>query len=320
MKILLSVAIVIASSLNFAVAADNYPDKPIRLVVPFPPGGANDILARTLGPKLTESWGQQILIDNRPGAGGNIGADVVAKAKPDGYTLLLGYTGNLTISPGLYANVPYNTLNDFAPVTNLVNQPIVLLAHPSFPAQSVRELIAYARARPGQLSYGSPGIGTAQHLAGELFKHRAGIDLIHVPYKGAVPSLAELIGGQIPLLVVGLAPAIPQIRSGKVRALAVVGAKRAVVLPDVPTVGETLAGYQVGSWNGVLAPAGTAPAIIARLHNEIVRVLRLDDVRQHLETAGFEIVGSSPEQFAATIRSDLTKWTGVIRVAGIKPE
>jgi tripartite-type tricarboxylate transporter receptor subunit TctC len=313
-------AVATAGFLLSAGAAFAFPDKPVRFIVPFPPGGANDILARTLGPRLTADWAQPVVIENRPGAGGNIGADVVAKAKPDGHTLLLGYVGNLTISPSLYQAIPYDTLKDFAPVTNLVNQPIVMLAHPNFAASTIKQLVALAKARRGEITCASPGVGTAQHLATELLKTKAGIDLVHVPYKGAIPALTDLIGGQIPLLTVGLAPALPHVKSGKLKALAVVGPKRAAVLPEVPTVGETVAGFEVTSWNGVLVPSGTPAAVVGQLNRDVVRVLAEPDVRARLEAAGFEIIGNSPEQFARTIRGDLARFASVIRVSGIKPE
>jgi tripartite-type tricarboxylate transporter receptor subunit TctC len=303
-----------------ASASEAYPARPIRFIVPFTPGGASDILSRTLGQKLTENWGQQVIVDNRAGAGGNIGAGMAAKAAPDGYTLLLGYVGTLAINPSLYRDIPFNTLRDFAPVTNLVSQPLVLALHPSVPARTVAELIALAKQKPGSLSYASVGIGSTQHLAGEVLKSMAGIDVVHVPYKGSAPGLADLLAGQVQLMFVGMAPGLPHVKRGKITALAVVGAKRASALPEVPTIGETVAGYEISSWNGVLVQAGTPQAIIKKLHASITGILQLPDVRPQLIGLGFEIIGDTPEQFAATIKADLAKWSKVVKSIGASAE
>jgi tripartite-type tricarboxylate transporter receptor subunit TctC len=303
-----------------AAYAESYPDKPIRLVVPVAPGGANDILARAIGPKLTESWGKPVVVDNRPGGGGTIGTALVAKAKPDGYTLVLGSISHISIAPSLFSEKPYDPERDFATIVQLVNQPIVLAAHPSFPPKTVRELIAFAKNKREELIYGSPGIGSAMHLAGELLQDRAGLRLLHVPYKGGGPAVVELVGGQVPLLFVGLAPALPHIRSGRIRAIAVAGSDRVSVLPDLPTIGETLHGYQVNFWAGVFAPAHTPPAIIGQLNREIVKILRTPEVSQRLRDASFDIVASTPEKFSAVVRDDVRRWAPVVRVAGLKPE
>ena len=303
-----------------ASASEAYPVRPIRFIVPFTPGGASDILSRILGQKLTENWGQQVIVDNRAGAGGNIGAGIAAKAAPDGYTLLLGYVGTLAINPSLYKNIPFNTLRDFASVTNLVSQPLILALHPSVPARTVPELIALAKQKPGALSYASVGVGSTQHLAGEMLKSMAGIDVVHVPYKGSTPGLADLLAGQVQLMFVGMAPGLPHVKRGKIRALAVVGAKRASALPEVPTIGETLSGYEITSWNGVFVQAGTPPAIITKLNSEITGILQLPDVRPLLLSLGFEIVGDTPEQFAATIKADLVKWSKVIKEIGARAD
>lgn len=297
-----------------------YPEKPIRLVVAAAPGGASELLARTIGPRLSAAWGQPVVVDHRPGAGGTIGTNVVAKARPDGHTLLIGSIGNLVIASGVYPNIPYDANRDFAPVTNLVNQPIVLVAHPSFEPNTVRELIAYTRARPGQVVYASTGIGSAMHLGGELLQKTAGLQLVHVPYKGGGPAVVDLVGGHVPLLFVGLAPALPHIRSGRIKAIAAVGSRRAAVLPDTPTVGETLPGYKVDYWSGVLAPGQTPTAIVSKLNAEIVRFVRTPDVRKRLEDAGFEVLATTPQQFAGTIREELARWGGIVRSAAIKPE
>lgn len=317
-----------ASSLLFAAshglahadATANYPDKPIRLVVPTAPGGAGQMLAHVVGPALTQAWGQPVVVDHRAGAGGTIGTDVVAKAKPDGCTLVLGSIGNIMISTAVYPDAPYDGARDFAPVINLVNQPIVLVAHPSFKANTVKELIDHAALRPGKVVYGSTGIGSAMHMGGELLQQRTGISLIHVPYKGGGPGLTDLIGGHIPLLFVGLAPTLPHIHAGKIKAIAVVGSKRANVIPDVPTAAETLPGYEVNYWSGVLAPRGTPREVVAKLNREIAKTLNTPHIRKRLEDSGFEVLTGTPEQFASTIRIELEKWGKVVRLAGIKPD
>ena len=306
--------------LSTAALAQSYPEKPIRLIVPNPPGGATEILARTIGPKLTEAWGQPVVVDNRPGAGGTLGANLVARSRADGHTLVLGSIGNMVISTSVYPDIPYDTLRDFSAVVNLVNQPIVLVAHPTFAPNTVSELIAYAKTRPGQVVYGSTGIGGAMHIAGEMLQTHASLKLVHVPYKGGGPSLIELLGGQIPMLFVGLAPALPHIRTGKIKAIAAVGSQRASVLPNLPTVGETLPGYQVNYWSGLFAPSATPRAIVTQLNREIVKILRTPEIKKRLEDAGFEIVANTSDQFTATVRGELDKWGRVVRLAGIKPE
>jgi tripartite-type tricarboxylate transporter receptor subunit TctC len=314
------IAALAAAAISATAGAGTYPEKPIRLVVAAAPGGASELLARTIAPRMSAAWGQPVIVDHRPGAGGTIGTNVVAKARPDGHTLLIGSIGNLVIASGVYPNLPYDANRDFAPVTNLVNQPIVLVAHPSFEPNTVRELVAYARARPGQVVYASTGIGSAMHLGGELLQKNAGLQLVHVPYKGGGPAVVDLVGGHVPLLFVGLAPALPHIRSGKIKAIAAIGSHRAAVLPDTPTVGETLPGYKVDYWSGVLAPARTPPAIVSKLNGEIVRYVQTPGVRKRLEDAGFEVLATTPQQFAGTIREELVRWGGIVRSAAIKPE
>jgi tripartite-type tricarboxylate transporter receptor subunit TctC len=303
-----------------ATATPTYPDKPIRLIVPAAPGGASDLLARTIGPALNAAWGQPVIVDNRGGAGGTIATNVVAKARPDGHTLLMGNIGGLVIAGGIYPNLPYDAQRDFAPVSNLVNQPIILVAHPSLPASTVPELIAYAKARPGQVVYASVGIGSAMHLGGELLQRKTGIKLVHVPYKGGGPAVVDLVGGHVPLLFVGLAPALPHIRAERLKAIATAGSRRAAVLPNVPTIGESVKGYSVDYWSGVLAPAGTPPSIVAKLNDVIVRHVQSPEIHKRLEDAGFEVLATKPERFAATIREELNRWGAVVRTAGIKPE
>jgi tripartite-type tricarboxylate transporter receptor subunit TctC len=313
-------AAILAALLPAAASAAEYPDKPIRLVVPAAPGGATEVLARTIGPALSAAWSQPVLVDHRPGAGGTIGTSIVAKARPDGYTLLMGNISALVIASEIYPNLNYDAKRDFAPLSNLVNQPIVLVAHPSLPASTVPELVSLAKSRPSQLVYASTGIGSAMHLGGELLQAKTGIKLVHVPYKGGGPAVVDLIGGHVPFLFVGLAPALPHIRSGRIKAIAMAGSHRAAVLPNVPTVGETVPGYSVDYWSGVLAPAKTPREILVKLSDEIVRSVQTPDTRKRLEDAGFEVLATRPEQFASTIRQELNRWGAVIRSAAIKPE
>lgn len=298
--------------------SQDYPAKPIHIVVPFPPGGAGDTIARTIGQKLTESWSQPIVVENRPGAGGNIGAGIVAKAAADGYTLLMGYDGTLAINPSLYREVPFDTLRDFAPVTNVAAQPILLAAKASLPVKTTADVIAYAKARSGALNYGSVGMGTVQHLAAELLKSEAKINIVHIPYKGAAPGLAALVAGEVDLMFVGIAAALPHVKNGRIKAIAVIGPKRAIVVPDVPTIAETIPGYQITSWNGILAPAGTPKPIIAKLHGEIAKILQMKDVKERLVGMGFELIVDGPEEFARTVRADVAKWAKVVKESGAK--
>jgi tripartite-type tricarboxylate transporter receptor subunit TctC len=311
---------VIAFALFAAAVQADFPQKPVRIIVPVAPGGANDILARILGPRLTEIWGQQVLVENRAGAGGTIGTGFVVKAKPDGHTLVLGSISHIVLAPTIFPDKPYDPVRDFTAITQLVNQPIVLAAHPAFPAKSVKDIIALAKRRPGELIYGSPGIGSAMHLAGELLQARAGLDLVHVPYKGGGPTVVDLVAGQVPLVFVGLAPALPHIRSGRIRGVAVAGLQRASVLPEMPTIGETVPGYQVNFWAGVLAPAGTPAAIAGQINRDVVKIFSSQEVKKQLQEASFDVVAGTNEQFARAIADDLRRWSPVIKVAGIKPE
>jgi len=296
-----------------------YPAKPIRLVVPFPAGGTTDILARAVGQKLTEAWGQPVVVDNRPGAGGNIGAELVAKAASDGYTLLMGTVGTHAINASLYAKMPYDHIKDFAPVILVAGVPNVLVVNPAVPVNSVQELIAYAKANPGRLNFASSGSGTSIHLSGELFKVMAGVQMTHIPYKGSAPALQDLIGGQVQLMFDNLPSALPQIKGGKLRALAVTSAARAAALPDVPTVAEAgLPGFEASSWFGVLAPAGTPVAIIARLNAEIAKWLASPEAREKLASQGANAAGGSPEDFAKHIAAETAKWQKVVKESGAK--
>jgi tripartite-type tricarboxylate transporter receptor subunit TctC len=303
-----------------ADAADVYPSRPVRMIVAVPPGGPADILARLVGPKLTEALGQTVVIDNRPGANGNIAYEMAARAVPDGYTFVLVAAG-VTINPSLYREVRYDPVRDFAAITHGVSVPNILIVHPSVPAASVSELVALAKSRQGKLAFASAGNGTSGHLALELFKQRAGIDVVHVPYKGGGPALAELLAGQVQALFSLALAATQQVKAGKVRALAISSGKRSVVAPDLPTVAEAgFPGYEVVGWFGWLAPAKTPRATVARLNTETVKALNAPDVRQRLLSQSTEPVGNSQQAFGAFLKSERDKWAGVIRRAGIKLE
>ena len=297
-----------------------YPAKTVRIIVPFSPGGSTDVTARILAQKLSEAWHQQVIVDNRPGAGGNIGAEAVAKAAPDGYTLLLATTGVMAINQKLYRSLTYDALRDFAPVTQIGALPLILIVHPSLPAKSVQELVALAKAKPGQLSYASSGIGSATHMTAELFGMMARVDIVHVPYKGSGQALTDLIGGQIGVAFDQITSSLPHVQSGKLRALAVTSAKRFSSVPDLPTVAESgVRGYESVSWNGIAAPAATPREIVNRVQAEVARTLQAADIKERFFKDGIEPVGSTPEQFLAHIRSERAKWEKVVDSAGIKP-
>jgi len=299
--------------------ADDYPSRPIRFVVPYPAGGPLDTVARLLGQKVSESMKQPIIVDNRPGAGGNIGADFVAKSAPDGYTILMGAVATHAINPTLYSHIPYDPVADFMPITQVASTPNVLVVNPSVPAKDVREFIAYAKANPGRLNFGSGSTGSAGHLAGELFKTMAGVDMTHVPYKGAGPAMQDLVAGQIQLMFDNLASSLGQIRAGKVRALAVTTAKRTSLAPELPTIAESgLPGFDINTWFGVFAPAKTPQPVVDRLYTEFTRALAMPDVRQKMIDLGAEPVGNKPAEFAAYIRSEKDKYARVIRASGAK--
>ena len=299
-------------------AAQGYPAKPIRFLVGFPPGGTSDILARTIGQKLAEAVGQQVVIENRPGAGGNIGAEAAAKSAPDGYTIFMSTTSQ-AISVSLYSKLSYDLVRDFAPVIQAVNYTNLLVVHPSLPVKSVREFIALAKAKPGQLNYGTAGNGTPPHMTGELFKSYTGVNLQHLPYKGGAPAIADLLGGQITVMFDNVPPLLPHVQAGKMRPLAVTSLKRISVLRDVPTLDETgLKGLDSVAWNCVLAPAGTPKEIIARLNTEIVRILGLPDVRERLSSQGADPVGGTPGEFTTLIGSEIRKWAKVVKDSGAK--
>ena len=301
--------------------AQAYPTKPIRLVVPFGAGSNSDILARMVGVRLAEAWKQQVVVDNRPGAGGNIGTDLVAKAPPDGYTIVLGAASVLAINQSLYSTMPYDSATAFAPITNMVKVTNVLVVSPALPVKSVQELIAYGKSNPGKLTFASAGAGGSQHLSGELFKSMAGIDMVHVAYKSGPLAHIDIISGQVQLMFDGMPTAMPQIKAGKLRPLAVTTARRSAQLPELPTVAEAgLPGYEAVGWFGFAAPAGTPREIVGKLNREIVRILNLPEVRERLIGLGAEPVGDSPEQFAQFIKAEAAKWGKLVRALGLKIE
>jgi tripartite-type tricarboxylate transporter receptor subunit TctC len=303
-----------------AIAQQTYPTKPIRLIVPFAPGGGNDFLARLVGQKLSERLGQQFVVDNRAGASGIVATDLVAKAAPDGYTLLLGFVGPLALNPNL-EKVPYNPVHDFAAASLLASSYHILVVHPSVPARSVKELIALAKARPGEINYASSGSGATLHLVGELFKSAAGINITHIPYKGAGPAAIAVISGEAQMMFSSTTAVIQHMRANRLAALAVTSPNRSPLAPEVPTLVESgLRGVEVGSWYVLLAPAATPREIITRLHAEIVRLAAMPDYRQQLEKQAFEPLTSSPEQFPAFVKAELEKWGKVIKTAGVKSE
>lgn len=301
-------------------AAQGYPTKSIRLIVPFAAGGSTDVVARTLGQKLSEVLGQQVVVENRTGAGGSLGAEAAAKAAPDGYTLLMGTSGTLAINPSVYAKTLYDPVRDFAPVALLGSTAYLLLVHPSVPAATLQEFVGLARSKPGQFNYGSAGNGSTGHLIGELFKSLAGVNLTHVPYKGQAPAMADLIGGQIHALFEPVGTALPQVRAGKVKALGITGSRRSSLAPEIPTLAESgIANYDAGAWFAVVAPAGTPGDIVARLNGEINKLLRTPDVQAKLVAQQVEpLPPATPEQLGAHIRAEVAKWAKVVKDSGAR--
>jgi len=292
----------------------------VRLIVPFAPGGSNDIMARITAQKLTESFGQQVIVDNRAGASGIVGTEIAAKAPPDGYTVLM-MSLTLTVNPSLYRKLPYDTVKDLAPVTLVASAPLMLVVHPSIPAKSVNEFIAFAKANPGKLNFGSGGAGATPHLAGEMLKMMARLQMTHVPYKGGGPALADLIGGQIQVMLENLPSTLPHVKAGRLRALALTGLKRSPLVPDLPTLDEAgLKGYEIVGWNGLFVPSGTPQNIIAYLHGLTVKMLAQADVKERLATLGAEGVGNTPDEFRAFVKAEIVKWARVVKEAGLKVE
>jgi tripartite-type tricarboxylate transporter receptor subunit TctC len=306
-----------ACSAYSAFAQPQYPSKPIRIIVPLAAGGPSDLLARTLGQKFTEAWGQPVVIDNRAGANGALGSDLVAKSAPDGYTLLMGTNGTHGINASLFPKLPYDTINDFAPIARVGIAPYVLVAHPSLPVRGVPDLLQLARARPGQLTIAAGG--SASHLASALFRSMARIDLVLVPYKGNAPAVAAVIGGEISLVFGGIAQSLPQVKAGRLRALGVTSTRRSPVMPDVTTITESgVPGFETSTWYGMLAPAGTPRPVIEKLNAEVVRILQLPEVRERLSAEAFELPADTPDQFAAVIKSEMSRWARVVKDTGAR--
>jgi len=299
-------------------AAQAYPTKSIRLVAPSTPGDAPDVIARLIAERLSVALGQQVVVENRPGAGGVVGSEIVAKAVPDGYTLIMGNAGSHGINAAVYSKLPYDILKDFAPVSQIAIAPNIFVINPGLPVTTIQEFIAYAKARPGQLSYASGGNGSSSHMSMELLKSMAGIDVVHVPYKGSTPALTDVISGQDAVMSVNMPPAVPHVKAGKLRALAVTTRTRTPSMPDLPTVAETLPGYETVAWFGVLAPAGTPRDVVNRLSAEIGRIARSPEMRERLAGMGAEPVGGTPEEFAAVMARDIAKWTELAKSVGIK--
>ena len=324
-RIVAALAVGALASLLLAAAtfahAQSYPAKPIHLIVPFPPGGGNDTVARALAHEIGPDLGQPMVIDNKPGAGGSIGAELAAKAPPDGYTLFLAGVGSHAVNPNVHAKLSYDPLKDFAPVSLLASAPSVLVVNPAVPARNIAEFTAYARANPGKLNYASNGNGSAAQLAAAMYEYMAGVKMVHVPYKGIAPAMTDLMGGEVQLMFGTIVALVPHIQAGKLRALAVTSRQRSALLPEVPTLAESgLPDYQAGSWYGIEAPAGTPRAIIDRLNSAIVNALRQPEVAKRLALEGAEVIGSTPEEFGAHIKAELARVGNVVRAAGIRAE
>jgi len=315
---LAAVALTAVTAMTATAASAEFPEKPIRIIVPFSPGGATDMLARTLGQKMQENWGQSVIVENRPGAGGNIGADMAAKAPPDGYTLLLVAAGFMAVNPHVYNNLTYDSIKDFAPITQLVSAPLLLVTHPSVPVSNFQEYVKLVQSQPGRFVVGNGGVGTAQHLGGEYLDMTANMKSLHVPYKGSAPATADLLGGQVQAMLDNMVTLIPHVKSGKLRAIAVTSKERVSNLPDVPTVSESgLPGFETGTWYGIVAPAGTPKDIVQKLNKEAVRIISLPDVKERLLQQGLQPVGDSPEEYAKFIAAEREKAGKIVKAAKI---
>ena len=321
--LLAAVGIVLVATLAtaFPVAAQTWPTKPVRIIVPYPPGGTSDILARTLGQKLGDALGQTIVVENKPGANGNVGADLVAKAAPDGYTFLLADIGAIAISPSVYPTLPFDPVKDFSPITMVAYSPHILAVNPGVPAQSVAELVALAKAKPGKLNYAASSTGSAPHLAGIEFANRAGISWAYIPYKGGAQAITDVVGGQADVLFNGMLATYPHVKGGKLRIIAVSSAKRMGSIPDVPTVAESgYAGFETGSWQGILAPPGTPRDIVARMGGEVTKILQTTEMKERLGAQGAEVLVMSPDDFGAFIRREKDRWAKVVKDANVKAD
>ena len=317
MKTRMTVTLLVLASISHA---QDYPTKPVRLVVPYSPGGPVDIVGRLVAQKLTDAFAQQFIVDNRAGGGGNIAVEIVAKSAADGYTLLMGANGTNAINPSLYPRLAVDATKDLAPVGMIASSPMVLVTHPSLPANSVRELVALAKARPGTINFASSGSGTTAHLSSELFKSMTGINIVHVPYKGAGPALTDLVGGQVQIMFTGISATLPHVKSGRLKALAVSSEKRVPILPEVPAVNEEVAGYEVNTWYGVFAPVQLPKALVAKLNQTLAKSFATADARQRLAALGAEPVTLSPEQFSLSVTREVAKWAKVIKASGARPE
>lgn len=322
MYLLRTLCVAVACFVSWQAAAQPaYPSAPVRIVVPYPAGGAAGLVALTIAEKLKESFRLPVIVDHRPGAAANTGTDFVAKSAPDGHTLLLGTNGPLVINVSLMKTLPFDPLKDFAPISHLATIPLVLIVHSSVPADNLKDLIALAKARPGQLHYASSGQGSGGHLAGALLASMADVNLVHVAYKGANPAISDIVGGHVQMLFVGYVSTIPHIKSGKVRALGMATAKRALIAPDIPAVAEVLPGFEITSWYGLLAPAGTPQPVVSTLHREVTRILQLPDVKEKLFVqGGLEHIGSTPAEFAATLRKEVGEYARIVKIAGATSE
>src|SRR5687768_13238832 len=310
--------ILVLAALPLISAAQPYPSKPVRIIVNFPAGGVADIYARIIGTKVQESWGQPVVVENRTGGGGNIGAEAVAKAAPDGYTLNMSAIGPHAINVSLFAKLPFDPVKDFAPVVHVLDAEGLLVVHPSLPINSVSDLIAYARANPGKLTFASAGMGTASHLAGELFKTMAKVEMTHVPYKGNVPAITDLLAGQTSLLFATMPTVLPHAKAGKLRALATIGAARSRAAPELPTIAETLPGFEVNNWIGLFAPAGTPASIVQRWNGEVMRIMQLPEIQARLPVEGARFAPNSPGEFAQFVESEIAKWAPVVKASGAR--
>ena len=308
----------VLAALPLVAAAQPYPSKPVRIIVNFPAGGIADLYARIIGQKAQESWGQPVVIENRTGAGGNIGAEAVAKSAPDGYTLNMSSIGPHAVNVSLFSKMPYDPVKDFAAVALVLEAEGLLVVHPSVPANNVPELISYARANPGKLTFASAGMGTASHLAGELFKTMAKVDMTHVPYKGNVPAITDLLAGQTSMLFATMPTVLPHAKAGKLRALATIGAGRSAAAPELPTIGESLKGFEVNNWIGLFAPAGTPPEIVRRWNAEVMRVMQSPEIQARLPVEGARFGANTPEQFSAFVKGEIAKWATVVKASGAR--
>jgi tripartite-type tricarboxylate transporter receptor subunit TctC len=319
MKSITRMSVAAALCAAFTAQAQTYPSKPIRWIIPFPPGGGTDVISRTLATELTKAWGQQVVADNRPGSGGTIGLAAATKLPADGYNLVLGQLANVGIAPALYSKLPYDPVKDLQPVTLALTSPLVLVAHPSFPAKNLKELIAVAKAKPDSVTFGSPGNGTTGHLGTEFLKTLTNTKMTHIPYKGAVPAFTGLMGGEIAIYMSSIPPALPHLQSGRVRGIGVTSAKRMPTLPNIPTIAEGgVPGYEVTNWYGVMAPAGIPKDILTKLNGELVRILKQPDVQARFAGEGGEIGADTPEHFAQFIKNEIAKWGKAVRASGAK--